>query len=396
MFKRDIFKELTQAAHDYPVVTITGPRQAGKTTLSRLVFPDYAYCNLEHPELRALAQNDPNALFAKFSDNCIFDEIQRVPELLSYIQVRVDEEPRKGRYILTGSHQLALHESISQSLAGRTAVLKLLPLSLRELLAGGVEQSCYEYMYQGFLPGIHKDGLNPTKAYRNYYETYVERDVRQLIHLKDLSAFEKFLKLLAGRTAQVLNLSSLGNDVGVSGNTLKNWLSVLEASFVVFKLEPYYENFGKRVIKSPKIYFTDTGLLTYLLGIENPAQLERDPLIGSVFENLVVSEALKTRFNQGLAANLFYFRTARGQELDLLFKQGSVLIPVEIKSSMTFQPGFIRGIKYFQELTQKCRTEVPHSGKTQGYVIFAGDLAYRAEDYTLLNYRDTAKVFGLE
>ncbi|MCP4702589.1 MAG: ATP-binding protein [Gammaproteobacteria bacterium] len=387
MIKRDIFNELIQSAHDYPVVTVIGPRQAGKTTLVKQAFPDYAYCNLEHPELRSLALHDPNALFSKFSGNCIFDEIQRVPELLSYIQVRVDEEPKKGRYILTGSHQLALHQSVSQSLAGRTALLKLLPLSLRELRRYSVKQNRYEYIYKGFLPGIYKDSLNPTKAYRNYYETYIERDVRQLIHLKELAVFEKFLKLLAGRSGQVLNLSSLGNDVGVSGNTLKNWLSVLEASFIIFKLEPYYENFGKRVIKSPKIYFTDTGLLTYLLGIENPAQLERDPLIGNIFENLVITEALKTRFNQGLDHHLFYFRTAKGEELDLIFKQGCELVPVEIKSSMTFHQNFAKGITYFKRLTKS---------KAPAYIVFTGDAVHRSADYEAVNYLDTSRLFGLE
>ncbi len=384
MITRDILNELKQSANDYPVVTLVGPRQAGKTTLTRLAFPDYDYCNLENPELRDLAQNDPNALFSKFPGRCIFDEIQRTPELLSYIQVNVDENNIKGQYILTGSHQLELHQSISQSLAGRTAILKLMPLSMHELAQYGISQNQYKYILRGFLPRIYKDNLNPTKAYRNYYETYIERDVRQLIHLKDLGSFEKFLKLLAGRAGQIINLSSLANDVGVSSNTLKNWLSVLEASFIIFKLEPYFENFGKRVIKSPKIYFTDTGLLCYLLGIENINQLERDPLIGNIFENLIITEALKTRFNQGLDHNLFYFRTTKGQEVDLIYKQGRELTPIEIKSSMTFNQGFVKGINYFKNIT---------SNATEGYVIYCGKLSHQSSNYSLINYIKTSELF---
>lgn len=384
MIKRDILSELKQSANDYPVVTIIGPRQAGKTTLARFTFPDYGYCNLENPELRSLAMSDPNTLFSKFPGRTIFDEIQRVPELLSYIQVRVDENEIKGQYILTGSHQLELHQSISQSLAGRTAILKLMPLSMHELSRFGISQNHYEFMLRGFLPRIYKDDIDSTKAYRNYYETYIERDVRQLIHLKDLGNFEKFLRLLAGRAGQIMNLSSLGNDVGVSSNTLKNWLSVLEASFIIFKLQPYFENFGKRVIKSPKFYFTDTGLLCYLLGIENTTQLERDPLIGNIFENLIITEALKTRLNQGLDHNLFYFRTTKGQEVDLIYKQGRELTPIEIKSSMTFNQNFLKGINYFQGISNNA---------TRGYVIYCGDLTYQSSNYSLINYINTSELF---
>lgn len=384
MIPRTIQKELQQSANEYPVVTLIGPRQAGKTTLARTTFPQYGYCNLENPDLRRLAQDDPNALFAKFSGPTVFDEIQRVPEILSYIQVRVDEDPRKGLYILTGSHQLKLHQSITQSLAGRTAVLKLMPLSMEELNHYGISQNWHQFLLNGFLPRIHNDNLNPTRAYRNYYETYVERDVRELIHLKELSSFEKFLRLLAGRCGQVINLSSLANDVGVSSNTLKSWLSVLEASFIIFKLQPYFENFGKRVIKSPKIYFTDTGLLCYLLGIENLNQLERDPLIGNLFENLVVTEAIKSRYNQGLDHHLFYYRTTKGEEVDLLYQQGRDLVPIEIKSSMTFHRRFTKGVEHFQNIARNA---------TNGYVIYTGEMEHQSDHYALINYLNVAKLF---
>ena len=385
MIKRQISKELLSVAAEYPVVTLLGPRQAGKTTLAKSTFKDHTYCNLEKPDIRQLAIEDPNAFFKRFSGKLIIDEIQRVPQLLSYIQVMVDEAEVKGQFILTGSHQLSLHQSISQSLAGRTAILKLLPLSIDELKDSTVGFDQFDFMLNGFLPKIYKDQLNPNRYIGNYYETYVQRDVRELIHLRDLYNFEKFLKLLAGRVGQIVNLSSLSNDVGVSSNTLKQWLSVLEASFIVVKLQPYYENFGKRVIKSPKIYFTDNGLLSYLLGIETTTQLQRDPLIGQMFENLIVIECLKHRLNQGKTPNLYYFRTDKGQEVDLLFKQGRQLIPIEIKSAMTFTAKFAKGIHYFQTLT--------HSD-SRGFVIFAGDLERDSDDYSVLNYKNLSRIFN--
>ncbi len=388
MIRRELFNELLQSAKDYPVVTVIGPRQAGKTTLVKMAFPEYDYCNLENPDIRELAHSDPNALFSRYSGKCIFDEIQRVPELLSYIQVKVDEDEingnGKGRFILTGSHQLQLHQSISQSLAGRTAILRLLPLSISELTQAEIIIDKYEMMYRGFLPRIYKDNINPTRLYRNYYETYIERDVRQLINLKDLSTFTKFIKLLAGRVGQIVNLSSMANDTGVSSNTLKSWLAVLEASFIIFKLEPYFENFGKRVIKSPKIYFTDIGLLIYLLGIDRPSQIERDPLYGSIFENLVITEALKARYNQGEAHNLYYFRTSKGNELDLIYKKGRELVPIEIKASMTFHRNFIKGITFFYGLSENT---------TKGFVVYSGKLVYESELYNLINYVNTALIF---
>ena len=384
MIKRELYSELLDAANNYPVVTIIGPRQAGKTTLAKSAFPKYTYCNLEHPELRKLAIDDPGAFFARFSGQLIIDEIQRAPNLLSYIQVMVDEKEEKGQFILTGSHQLALHQSISQSLAGRTAILKLLPLSLRELSKHSIHLDRNEVIYNGFFPRVYKDQLNPTKAYRNYFETYVERDVRQLVNIKELANFEKFLKLIAGRVGQVINYSSLTNDIGVSNNTLKNWLSVLEASFIILKLEPYFENFGKRVIKSPKIYFTDTGLLCYLLGIEKPEQLERDPLIGQIFENLVVIECLKSRYNQGLNHNLFFYRSDKGQEVDLIYKKGRQLIPIEIKSAMTFSSEFLKGINYFYKIS---------NSDNRGYVVYSGKLVYESEKYSLMNFWDVNEIF---
>ena len=258
MIKRNIENELQQLLKEYPIVTILGPRQAGKTTLAKTALKKHAYCNLELPENREFAEKDPKAFLKQFKSSVILDEIQRVPHLLSYIQVRVDENQINGEFVLTGSHQLELNEAITQSLAGRAGILKLLPLSISELNNEGIFFNSFEeYAFQGFLPRIYDHHQRPEQAYSNYYQTYVERDVRLLINLKNTSLFEKFIKLLAGRVGQLFDYNSLANDVGVDAKTIRNWLSILEASYIIFKLPPYYENFGKRVVKSPKYYFVD-------------------------------------------------------------------------------------------------------------------------------------------
>ncbi len=364
MIKRHIEQEFLQLLSEYPIVTLLGPRQAGKTTLARQALPDYAYVNLEQPEIREFAQHDPKAFLAQFIGKVIFDEIQRLPELLSYLQVAVDNQRENGRYVLTGSHQLALREAIAQSLAGRTAILHLLPFSIAELVDNDLGfVKAEDYIYQGFLPRIYDQQQRPSTAYANYYQTYVERDVRQLINLKDVAQFQKFMKLVAGRVGQLIDYSSLAGDVGVSATTIKHWLSILEASFILYKLPPYFENFGKRVIKTPKYYFIDTGLLCFLLGIENPQQVARDPLIGQLFENLVVIDVLKNFYNKGKLDNLYFFRDSNGLEADLLFQQGRQLTPIEIKSSSTYKPELLKGLKRIIELSPQMAS---------GYLIYAG------------------------
>ena len=318
MIKREIQKELINLSREYPVITITGPRQAGKTTLAQMTFPNYSYCNLEHPEIREIARTDPNALFKIYKTPLIIDEIQRVPQLLSFIQVIVDAKPEKGSFILTGSHQLSLSEAVSQSLAGRTALLRLLPLSINELTSEGIITERDKLISTGFLPGVYSKKLNPYKAYRNYFQTYVERDLKQLLKVRELAHFENFMRLLAGRAGQVLNLHSLSNDLGVSSTTLSQWLSVLEASFLVIRIFPYYENFGKRIIKSPKLLFTETGLVSYLLGIETPEQVSSHPLLGQLFENMVIMDAIKTRLNKGEDHNIFFYRDNNQNEVDVI------------------------------------------------------------------------------
>lgn len=383
---RDLRIPLLTAARRYPVVTVLGPRQSGKTTLVRSAFPHHEYINLEDPEYRSLAQADPKEFLHRHPPPLILDEVQRVPELLSSLQVLVDAHPdEKGVFILTGSHQPRLREGISQSLAGRTSILKLLPLSIAELAAAGLSQDRDEWLVRGGMPRLYRDNAPANELYRNYYETYIERDVRQLIQLKNVQSFEVFLKLLAGRVGQVLNLHALAGEVGVSSPTLREWLSVLEASFFVFRLPPYYENFGKRFTKSPKLYFTEPGLVAYLLEIRTPEQAARDPLLGGLFENLVVTEALKTRWNQGGDADLYYFRDSGGFEVDLILSRQRQLFPVEIKAARSFHPDFTRNLKKFSSWSESIQ---------DGAVIYAGEQQQSVHAIKLLPFDQTSTWFG--
>lgn len=385
MIKREITNEFLTQLQEYPIVTVIGPRQAGKTTLVRSVLPDYEYVSLETPETRQFALDDPKAFLKRYAGHVIFDEAQRAPHLLSYLQGIVDQQGQQGQFVLTGSHQLELRAAITQSLAGRTGILHLLPLSIAELTAAGIRFEQFEdYLHHGFLPRIYDQQQRPYTAYANYYQTYVERDVRQLIHIKDANLFEKFIKLLAGRVGQIINYQSLASDVGVDNKTVKHWLSILEASFIIFPLPPYFENFGKRVIKSPKYYFTDTGLLSYLLAIEKPAQITRDPLVGSLFENLSVLEALKARYNQGLTANLYFFRDYQGNEVDLLYKSGSQLTGIEIKAAATWHSSFKKGLQRF---------EANNTALARRYVVYSGEHMAFSDGLEALPYTSVAAIF---
>jgi predicted AAA+ superfamily ATPase len=351
---------LVELFQQYPVLTLTGPRQSGKTTLVQHLFKDLPYVNLEAPDIRAYAQADGRGFIEQYrTSGAIFDEVQRVPQLLSYVQVVADENDRSGQFVLTGSHQMELHSAITQSLAGRTTLQRLLPLSLRELAIAGIHASVDEAIFQGGLPRIFAKGLDPTRTYRDYLHTYVERDVRSLSNVKDLALFEKFLGLCAGRIGQLLNVSSLATEVGVSAPTIQHWISILEASFLIFRVQPYHENFGKRLIKAAKLYFTDTGLACYLLGLRRSEEVARDPLRGQLFENLVILELLKAQYARGYDANLYFFRDAHGHEVDLLIPKGRHLMPIEIKSSQTFSPDFLKGIEYLQALAGSGRCQQP-------------------------------------
>lgn len=377
MITRDITEELVRAAAEYPVVTILGPRQSGKTTLARMTFPDMPYFSLEDPDVRMAAEADPRGFLAQLEGGGILDEVQRLPTLLSYLQGMVDKSSRRGRFILTGSHQPQLHEAISQSLAGRTAVLTLWPFSLHEIRRYDAKPDPFDLISRGFFPRLHKDGLDARRFFNGYLQTYVERDVRALIQLRDLSLFQKFLTLLAGRVGQVINLASLGSDVGASGTTIRNWLSVLKASYVVFELSPFFENIQKRVIKSPKIYFTDVGLAAFLLGIHSAEQASHDPLRGNLYENLVIADIVKSALNRGIRPEIYFFRDSHGNEIDLLVREKGTLTPVEIKSAATFSTDFVKQLEWFRTLGVK--------RLTTGAVLYNGDRAFNIRGVRVFN-----------
>ena len=386
MIARKIEKQLRKLAEMYPVVTITGPRQSGKTTLAKAVFPEHRYVSLENFDIRQMAQADPKGFLKSFPAPVIFDEIQRVPELLSYIQTIVDQDKSCGQYILTGSHQPLLNEGVTQSLAGRTGILRLLPLSITELRSAGIELERDQYLYQGFMPRLYDTELDAKNLYRDYFSTYVEKDLRLMLNVKDLSAFEMFIKMLVGRVGQLIKLSALSNDIGVSSQTLSQWLSVLEASFIIFRLPCYFENFGKRLVKSQKLYFTEPGLAAWLLGINSPEQISRDPLFGGLFENMVVVEALKHRLNSGEMPELYFMRDSQGLEADLVFRANhDKLIPIEIKGGMTWNKDFCKNLLKLQKISTKF---------DNGYVIYAGELTPEVDGIKFVNYKDTASVLS--
>jgi predicted AAA+ superfamily ATPase len=367
-------------AKEYPTLTILGPRQSGKTTLAKMLFPNHRYINLEEPDNREFAQKYPRDFFKNYPGDLILDEIQRVPDLLSYIQVIADDNNKKGQFVLTGSNQPQIKANIAQSLAGRTADITLLPFSIKELSSAGITLERDEYIYRGFMPRIYSENATPKHLYQNYYATYVERDVRQLINVSNKISFERFIKLLAGRVGQIVNLNSLAGDVGVSQTTLTSWLSVLEASFIVFRLQCYFNNFGKRIVKAPKLYFTDVGLAANLLGIETTEQVFRDPLAGSLFENMIVADAFKSMHKQGRSPGLYYFRNQNGLEIDLILNKGRNLIPIEIKSSVSFDPSFSKNISLFKKLSDNIN---------EGFVVYGGDKRFMIEDTEFVGFRDS-------
>lgn len=384
MFRRLMQSELEIAAKQLPVITILGPRQSGKTTLVQQTFPDKPYVNMESLHIRELATQDPIHFLEQYPEGAIFDEIQEVPNLLSYIQVRVDATKRNGEFILTGSHQLQLNQAISQSLAGRVAILHLLPLSLEEFELAQINKTLDQTLFEGCYPRILANQLNPTKTYASYVQTYIERDIRMMLQVHNLTLFQKFMTLCASRVGQILNKDSLASDVGVSAKTIGQWLSILEACYIVYRLPPYFENFGKRAVKSPKIYFCDVGLVAYLLGIESPEQMSRDPLRGHLFENLVVNELMKARFNRGLEPRLYFYQVTGRNEVDLLYQKGHKLALIEIKSSRTFNNSFISGIESFKKLVpDKC---------SSSYLVYAGDDELTVKNIQLLNYRHSSKI----
>lgn len=347
--KRQLQQTALELADQYPIITITGPRQSGKTTMVREIF-DKPYVNLEDIQNRNFATEDPRGFLAEYSDGAIIDEIQRAPELPSYLQVHVDEKKKNNLFVITGSEQFRIRNSISQSLAGRTAILRLLPLSVQELIVHDPLLANKQLLYAGSYPRLYQQQIQPKQFYRDYLETYLEKDVRQISNIRNLSVFQKFLSLCAGRVGQLLDLTGLSNDIGVSHTTISDWISILEASYTVFRLPPYYANLSKRLIKSPKIYFYDNGLLCYLLSINNHEHYKTHPLRGQIFENFVVSEALKTQYNNNEKENLFFYRDQKGHEVDLLFARDNKYDAVEIKSADTISKSFFKNLTYLKNL----------------------------------------------
>jgi len=395
VIQRTLAAKLRSAARGFPVVSVTGPRQSGKTTLVRAVFPDHEYVSLEIPDQRQFALEDPRGFLGQFDRPVILDEVQRAPDLFSYIQVWVDEHPgRAGWFILTGSHNFLLMERVSQSLAGRCAVLHLLPFSLAELTGGrplaldtlGTEvptnrlrapaRGLFETLFTGFYPRIHDQGLSPRDWLASYYQTYLERDVRAVVNVGDLETFGRFVRLCAGRTGQLLNLSSLASDCGVSHVTARRWISVLEASFIVTLLRPHHENFGKRLIKRPKLYFLDTGLLCYLLQMRSADELFHRAERGAVFESFVVAELYKNFLHRGEPPALYFWRDAGGHEVDVVIDLGARRIPVEIKSGQTVVPSFFDNLRYWRRVSG--RPDSPAA------LFYGGDRAYRRSDVVVL------------
>jgi uncharacterized protein len=385
MIARHIQPQLTRLAKQYPVVTILGPRQSGKTTLCRQVFAHLPYVNLEAPDIRQFAAEDPRGFLRQYPDGALLDEVQHVPDLLSYIQVDVDNHNQPGRYILTGSQQFHLHEQISQSLAGRTALLKLLPFSLAEIQAETRGDSVDHLLFRGFYPRILDAGLDPTQALGDYVETYIQRDLRSMMQVRDLGVFTKFLGLLAGRVGQLLNLSQLANDAGVTHTTIGHWMSLLETGFIAFKLPSYFANLNKRLTKTPKLYFYDVGLVCYLLGIRSAAQLINHPLRGALVENLVVVEAVKKFFNHGIHPNFYFYRDSGGLEVDLLCETGSGLLAAEIKSGETVSRDYFKNLHQLKSLLD--------DQLKQSWVIYGGEAGQTRSDIEVIPVMQVDRLF---
>ncbi len=386
MISRTLRPKLLSLFKQYPVVTVTGPRQSGKTTLCQDAFPDLDYVSFEAQDRRSFADEDPRGFLRAHPEGAIFDEIQRVPELVSYIQEHVDARKRNGIYVLTGSQNLAVSQTISQSLAGRTALLRLLPFSISEALEAAGALNTEQMIYTGFYPRIYDQKLDPTQALTDYFETYVERDLRQLSAVRSLSTFQRFVKLCAGRIGQLLNLQSLGNDAGVSHATAREWIGLLEASYIAFLLRPFHPNVSKRLIKSPKLYFYDVGFAAYLLGIEDQRQITSHPLRGSLFENLVVVEALKHRYNQARPSNLYFYRENTGREVDLLYTTADHILAIEIKAGATLTSSFFTEIQHFSELVQKRGNE--------RVLIYDGEEKVRRQGTLVANPFDLEKILA--
>jgi hypothetical protein len=387
MIPRQAEKILLDLAKGYPAIAITGPRQSGKTTLARHVFSKLPYVSLENPDLREISRNDPRGFLEKYKTGAVFDEVQRSPELLSYLQEILDQSDQPGRFVLTGSQQFGLFYGITQSLAGRVGLLHLLPFSYHELYTQkkfkARSKNLDEVLFYGFYPPVHDRKLDPNIWYGNYVQTYIERDVRQMINVRDLGTFQRFLRLCAGRTGQLMNLSGLAEDCGITHNTARAWISILEASYIVFLLQPHHASFNKRLIKTPKLYFYDTGLATWLLSVQQPEQLDIHPFKGAIFESFVISEFYKSRYNQGKSPAFFFWRDRSGNEIDLVVELAGKLKPVEIKSGKTVNQRYLNGLKKWMSL----------SGKTgiDPTLVYGGSTSLNQDEFQIVSWMDSGE-----
>jgi len=379
MIKRNLQQALEKLAGQFPVVAVMGPRQSGKTTLTRSVFSQYKYVLLENPDEKLLAMEDPRLFFQKYENpyGIIIDEIQEVPHLLSYMQGIVDQKYRPGYFVITGSQNILMHEKISQTLAGRIALLTLLPLSISELRdAGKLSSSMEELLFKGCYPRIYDQNIDASQWFEYYIATYVERDARLVINVGNLATFQRFLKLCAGRVGQLLNYTALANDCGISANTAKAWISLLEASYIIYLVQPYYKHFNRRIVRTPKLHFYDTGLACSLLDIESPQALYSHYMRGALFESFVISEFVKYRFNRSKKSNCYFWRDAQGKEVDCILEYGDRVVPVEIKSGLTINQNFFDSLIAWQEIAK--------SENKEAYVVYGGKESHARKHATVL------------
>lgn len=382
---RNIESSILNLISKFPIISLTGPRQSGKTTLLKNMFPDYQYVSLDYIDNREFAINDPRGFLEKYDKYVIIDEAQRVPQIFNYLQGKVDNDQIMGQYILSGSQNFLLLQSITQSLAGRVAILRLLPFDFSELNTQQLLENNYlTHCFKGFYPSIYDRKIDSPFFYDSYIESYVERDIRTIINVKDLSQFRLFLKLCAGRTGQLLNLNAVANECGISSNTARSWLSILETSYIAFVLPPYFQNINKRLVKAPKLYFWDTGLLSFLLDIKHPDQLESHYLRGNIFENLVIAEMFKTNYHRLQQRNFYFYRDSNQNEIDLMIQNAAKFDLVEIKSSKTINTEFFKGIQYFEK-------HIPNLIQNK-YLIFGGDDSYKRQEINVLGWKSSSKI----
>nr|WP_319539056.1 ATP-binding protein [uncultured Methanospirillum sp.] len=390
MISRTAGKKILELVAGFPAVIITGPRQSGKTTLVKSLFPTKPYILLEDPDTRRFAEEDPRSFLAQFQDTgAVIDEAQYVPELFSYLQGILDHNNSPGLFILTGSQNFLMMERISQSLAGRIGIIRLLPLSMNELIQAGFQYDRYEeYLYRGFYPRLYNSTILPSDYYSSYVQTYLERDLRQLKQVHNLTTFQTFLRMCANRVGQIVNFSSIGSDCGINHKTVKEWISLLETSGIVFLLKVHHKNFNKRLIQMPKVYFSDPGLAAYLAGIKSAEEIVTHPLKGGLFETLIIGELLKFRLNRGLEPNLFFWRDKTGHEIDCIIELSiDEAIPVEIKAGRTIAGDYFKNLMYWNKLSGQ--------SPDRSFVVYGGDQNQNRREGRVIGYGDLDQVFEL-